>query len=586
MSAKTQKLEFIVDLLDRVSGPVGKIQKTLGTLGNASQNAMMQIGTGAAGVWGAVQAYDGLVGPAREVNLAVGEVASLGVSQDALNDLSATALDASIKYGDSAADFIRSSYDIQSAIAGLEGSDLASFTLASNVLAKATKADAGTITSYVGTMYGIFGKQADAMGKAAWVEQLTGQTATAVQMFKTTGAEMSAAFTGVGANATAAGIAANEQMAILGTLQATMSGSEAGTKYKAFLTGVGTAQKKLGLDFTDSQGNMLGMVDILAKIKGKFGDTLDVAESDALKKAFGSDEAVSMIKLLMANTDGLASSIDTLGSVTGMEKATEMASHMVDPSQRAAMAIDAIKVAIGSKLLDAVNPALDAFADWSGIITKFLNDSPVLTKWIGYIALGAIGLTGAIGGLAIVAGLAKMIMVGWTVAMGLMKGALWALKAPMLIFKGIMWAVNFAMNANPIGLIVLGIAALIGIIAAAIYWWDDLKAAFLDSSWGKALMDIIDWVLGGLDALMDPIGWVADTVGGWFGSGSEATAAPRSAALDAPRQPTVAPGSVTTHIANTVANTSQSGPQVGTVNIHTSKPMDRRELNEMLLMGT
>lgn len=584
MSAKTQKLEFIVDLLDRVSGPVGKIQKTLRTLGNASQNAMMQIGTGAAGVWGAVQAYDGLVGPAREVNLAVGEVASLGTSQDALDALTRQALDYSIKYGEAASGFISSSYDIQSAIAGLEGTDLATFTNSSNVLAKATKADAATITNYVGTMYGIFGQQAKAMGKAAWVEQLTGQTATAVQMFKTTGQEMSAAFTSVGANATAAGIDASEQMAVLGTLQATMSGSEAGTKYKAFLAGVGNAQKSLNMKLTDSNGNMLGMVDILTKLKGRFGDTLDVAESDALKKAFGSDEAVSMIKLLMADTNGLAGSIDALGQVTGMDKATEMASHMVDPSQRAAKAIEAIKVAIGSKLLDAVNPALEAFADWSGIITTYLNDSPLLTKWLGYIALGAIGLTAAIGGLAIVAGLAKMIMVGWIVAMGVMKGALWALKAPMLIFKGIMWAVNIAMNANPIGLIVMGIAALIAAVAAAIYWWDELKAAFMDTSWGKALMDVIEWVLGGLDTLMAPIGWVTDTVGGWFGS--EDAAAPRSASLDASRQSSVPPGSVTTHIASTVANTSQGGPQVGTVNIHTTKPMDRRALNEMLLMGT
>ena len=35
-----------------------------------------------------------------------------------------------------------------------------------------------------------------------------------------------------------------------------MSGSEAGTKYKAFLSGVGSAQKELGLKFTDKSGNM------------------------------------------------------------------------------------------------------------------------------------------------------------------------------------------------------------------------------------------------------------------------------------------------------------------------------------------
>src|SRR5690606_188378 len=124
-----------------------------------------------------------------------------------------------------------------SAIGGLVNGELAKFTEASNILAKGTKADAGTITAYMGTMYGIFQDQAIKMGKAEWVQMLTGQTAEAVRMFKTSGAEMSSAFTSLGANAQSAGIDMAEQMAVLGTLQATMSGSEAGTKYKSFLNG-------------------------------------------------------------------------------------------------------------------------------------------------------------------------------------------------------------------------------------------------------------------------------------------------------------------------------------------------------------
>ncbi|MBY8075295.1 phage tail tape measure protein, partial [Vibrio fluvialis] len=217
----------------------------------------------------------------------IGEVKSLGVHEDALKSLQRTALDFSSEYGKSAVEFTGAAYDIQSAIAGLEGSDLAKFTKASGVLAAATKADTSTITDYMGTMYGIFKNDAAALTNGVWVEKLTGMTATAVQMFKTDGSKMSQAFTSLGANATSAKIAMSEQMAILGILQATMSGSEAGTKYKSFLAGVGKAQDKLGLSFTDSQGKMLPMLDILDKLKGKFGDTLDVAESDALKAAFG-----------------------------------------------------------------------------------------------------------------------------------------------------------------------------------------------------------------------------------------------------------------------------------------------------------
>jgi ferritin-like metal-binding protein YciE len=86
----------------------------------------------------------------------------------------------STQYGESAQDFVRSSYDIQSAISGLVGNELGTFTEASAILAKGTKADMGVITDYVGTMYGIFKNSADQMGKGEWVKMLTGQIAQVV----------------------------------------------------------------------------------------------------------------------------------------------------------------------------------------------------------------------------------------------------------------------------------------------------------------------------------------------------------------------------------------------------------------------
>lgn len=169
-------------------------------------------------MWATGQAIQGVIGPANEMQNALGEVASLGVADKTLKSLGRTALDFSVDYGSSATEMVKASYDIQSAIAGLEGNELPRFTKASGVLAKATKSDTATITNYVGTMYGIFKNSADKMGKANWVENLAGMTASSVQMFKTTGNGMSEAFTAIGASATAAGIDMSEQMAILGTL--------------------------------------------------------------------------------------------------------------------------------------------------------------------------------------------------------------------------------------------------------------------------------------------------------------------------------------------------------------------------------
>lgn len=54
-----------------------------------------------------------------------------------------------------------------------------------------------------------------------------------------------------------------------------------------------------------------------------------------------------------------------------------------------------------------------------------------------------------------------------------------ALVVALKALSVIMAIVNVVMMANPVGLIILGIVALIAAIAAAIFWWDEIKAAFL-----------------------------------------------------------------------------------------------------------
>ncbi|MGK4311651.1 phage tail tape measure protein [Pseudomonas mosselii] len=453
----TSKLDFVLRLIDQVTAPAAKVSKQLMDVAEVGKTGFVQMGAGVAAVTGMIFSFQQSMQPARDQMAALGEVKSLGVAQEALDRLNQVSLDFSTQYGESAQAFVRSAYDIQSAIAGLTGEQLATFTSASNVLAKATKADAATITSYVGTMYGIFKTQADAMGKGEWVENLSGQTALAVQMFKTTGQQMSDAFTAVGANATSAGIGLSEQMAILGQLQATMSGGEAGTKYKAFLSGVGGAQEKLGLQFTDSQGRMLPMLDILEKLQGKFGDTLDVAESDALKKAFGSDEAVGLIKLLMADTASLTNNMEQLGKVKGMEQAEKMAQAMVDPWQRFGSAVEAIRIAFGQTLLPVLNPLMERLTQGAATLQRWVVMFPNIARWIGYVTLGVLGLVAAAGGLTILGGLFTVLSV----------------------------------LASPITLIVLGVVALVAAVTAAIIWWDELKAAFGETAWFQALLAII-----------------------------------------------------------------------------------------------
>ncbi|HEH9413064.1 TPA: phage tail tape measure protein [Aeromonas salmonicida] len=496
-----EKLMMQVALVDQVTKPLQGINSQIDKVSKAGRQGWSNMAMGATTLAAGGMAIQSALGPAIEMDRALGEVASLDVQKDVLGALGREALALSVKYGESATEIVRSSYDIQSAIAGLEGNELPAFTRASTTLAKATKADTATITNYMGTMYGIFEQQAKQMGKANWVEDVAGKTALAVQLFKTTGQGMADAFGAIGANATAAGISMDEQFAVIGQLQATMSGGEAGTKFKSFLAGVGGAQKALGMQFTDSAGNMLPVLTILDKLKMRYGETMSVAEGDELKKAFGSDEAVAMIKLLMTNTKGLATNINALANTHGMGKAEQMAAAMTDQWERVTQAWFAIRAAAFGVVLPAINAVVGVFADGANDVLRWTHLFPNLTKVVSYAMLTIVGLSMVTGAWMLVAGLAKLATLGLGIAWTVIMAPLNLLKAGMASFRAIMLAVNIAMYANPIGLIIAGIVLLIGAVAAVIYYWDDLKKTFSD--WGvfQLLGKSIDWLIDKLNMI-------------------------------------------------------------------------------------
>ncbi|MEM6188261.1 phage tail tape measure protein [Shewanella scandinavica] len=563
-------LMFTVGLIDQITGPIAKISQGLSGLASNYQAGTMQMASGIGGIAASGYALQNALMPAIEMDRALGEVKSLGVQDDALKMLANNSYDYALKYGKSSTDFVRSSYDIQSAIAGLNASDLSRFTMSSNVLAAATKADAATVTSYMGTMYGIFKNDAMQMGEGAWVERLTGMTATAVQAFKTDGKKMADAFGALGASAGLAPL--QEQMAIMGTLQATMEGAESATKYKSFLAGVGKAQDALNLKFTDSNGAMLPIVDILNKIKGKYGDVINVAEGDELAKAFGSQEAVSMVKLLLNDINGLSGSINMLGKVNGMEQAEKMAAAMTDQSERLAQSWYVIRAAIGSAILPAFNSFVGKIADMGTSVIWFTDMFPNITRWLGYVAVG-FTLAVAAGGLfTVMMGAGKMAMTAWGLGVMAWTGASALFTSGLATMRGVLLALNIAMYANPIGLIVAGIAAAVIAVGALIYYWDDLKATMGEWGWVQSIVGIFDTVWGGVKSVFnDTINWIIDKLnlipGVDISSNITAGSMPSVDAIS-PVQANLTRGGVSQQIAN--ANNSKS-TTVGNINIYPQK---------------
>jgi len=480
MSVALNNLNFMISLTDRVSGPMGRVMKAVDQASAGFQKGFTQIGVGAAGLVGAAYSMDKLLEPTKDMQRALGEVKSLGVADATLSKLRDTALKFSTQYGESAADFVRSSYDIQGAISSLTGDELSAFTNVSALLAKGTKANVADITNYVGTMYGIFQKNADAMGKSAWIEQMAAQSAMAINIFKSDGKKMSDSFTTLGASATVAGIAMAEQFGVLGQLQASMPGSDAATKYTAFLAGVGKAQKKLDLKFTDSSGHMLPIVDILDRINHKYKDLGKTATTDLLSNAFGSQDATKLITLLAPKVNEIRKNIDAIGKENGLENLGKMADSMTDPWAKMKAGVDAISVTIGTEFLPVIMPAIESINKAFTSSIAWLHANTEIAKYIG-IATGIIfGSIGAIALFGIATGYATVMTTGWKTATDLIFKPLWNMAKAVWGAIPAIWSFTTALLANPITWWVLGIAALAAGVVAAIIYWKEWTAVVID----------------------------------------------------------------------------------------------------------
>lgn len=503
-----EALRFQVGLIDQISKPLGNIKRNLNDVTNTYRQGTHTMMAGAAGMVGAGFALQQALMPAIEMDRALGEVKSLGVADDQLKNLTQTAMKFSVEYGKSATEFVAASYDIKSAMGDMTGDELAGVTRSSAILAAATKADTATITNYMGTMYSVFKDQADRIGKDNWAEQVSGMTAKSVEMFKTTGQGMSDAFKGVGALGKTHGVAIQEQMAVLGLLQGSMTGSEAGTRYKAFMSGVVKAQDKLGMAFTDSNGKMLPMFDIMSKLRNQFGD-LDSLEIDQIKQAFGSDEAVLLITDLIGKTGELQSSVKDLNDASNLDTAINMAGAMTDQWERLEQGVFAVRTAFGAALLPALLPVISSLADGAIEIIEWTEMFPNLTKYIGFAAMAILGAAAAGGAFTLMMGVGKQAMATYMLTMKMFTGVNFLLTKGMAALRVAMLAVNIAMMANPIGFIVGAVVAAIAAVGALIFYWDDLKASFGDTTWFQVLEGAITLITLPFRAMFEFIkaGW-------------------------------------------------------------------------------
>ncbi|MEM7197279.1 MAG: phage tail tape measure protein, partial [Pseudomonadota bacterium] len=381
--------------------------------------------------------------------------------------------------------------------------------------------------------------------------------------------------------------------AVLGMMQTSLQAGESGTALRSLAENAGKAQtafndlatksdNPIHVRILDDDGMLRSLPKLLGDLQTRYGDTLDAYESEEIKKAFGTTEALKLIQALWGQEEALRTNIDAIqsASASGRQYADTMAraanNDLNSRMQLLAQNADLLKQSIGTALVPILNDLIPRLRTIIDSVSGWVRENPKLAQTIAAatVAVGAIAIV--LGPVLSIVALFKAVL-GGTIFIAAKLAA--AMPAVIVGIK----AIGAAAMANPIGALVGGIAMAAGLIIAN---WDRVRE-FLAPIWEPVrsiwqgfgdwisaffanITDLIDKALGGITSAIDKVGsaasWIGDTVGGWFDNDEEmqearkslhraaqiaAIAAPLAApamALDIPTPEQITPSSITQQI--------------------------------------
>lgn len=500
-------VEAVFKAVDRVTVPVSRMQNRVGkmtrSMGNGFDRLNKKVGKFASGV------KKGALAVTAALALSTGAMANV-ISTGA--DFEQTLVAAAAKYpgeirkGTEAFEQLEQAarktgsateFSASEAAGALNFLAMAGFDAEASVaalpgvvdLATAAQVDLATATDVASDSLGAFGlmtKDATQLGKnLARVNDVIAKTTTSAN---TTVESLFETIKEGGPVATTAGASLETFSALAGELaNAGIKGSQAGTTLKnMFLTlaaptaGSAKILKRLGIQTQDASGDMRDIVDILGDLNGAL-DGLGTAErSGVLEGIFGKIPIAGVNVLLASGSDRLREYRGELEGASGAS--STMASVMRDTLQgrlnSLKSAVEGVKISIFSMTNGPLADAIDKTTEWVRA-----NEQLIATN-VGEFLAGIISNFENI--------------VKWAKRIGIALAVFFTLSMILKTLVLVMTAVNLVMAANPIVLIVLGILALIAAVAAAIIWWDELKAAFLG---------LPGPVKAAIAVIMGPIGW-------------------------------------------------------------------------------
>lgn len=312
----------------------------------------------------------------------------------------------------------------------------------------------------------------------------------------TTAQGLGEAFKNSAANMNAAGQDIETTVALLSMMaNQGLKGSEAGTALTAVMRDM-TAKMdegaiKIGetsVAVMDANGNYRDMTDILRDVEAATNGMGDAERATALQSTFTSDSIKGLNLILNAGVSEAAKFEEQLRNSSGA--ASDMSNIMNDNLNgdltNLGSKLEGVQIAIYEKFEPALRDGVKVLDDLLDAINFVVDHS---TEFIA--ALGAMA-----------AGVAAYV--AYTTALKVMTEGWRSLTIVTKAQTAAQWLLNAAMSANPIGLIVAAIAAL---VAAFVILWNKSEGFrnFWIGLWEKimnAVQPVIDFIKGAFDAII------------------------------------------------------------------------------------
>ncbi|MGG3694328.1 phage tail tape measure protein, partial [Heyndrickxia ginsengihumi] len=281
-----------------------------------------------------------------------------------------------------------------------------------------------------------------------------------------------------------------------------LQGSDAGTSFKTMLSNLSpktdkaaAEMEKLGIitkngtnTFFDAHHNIKSMADISGILQNSLKNLNTEQRQQALYTMFGSDAIRAANIFYKEGANGVTDMYKAMGKVTAVEVARQKMNNAKGAVEQFKGAIETLQISALTPLLPVIKDTANGLANWVSSLkpaqiaqfgqtvkTAFVdsmnavknvynfvaNNWGLISSIIMGVAVATLTFKSAMAGLMIIQSITKLVT-GLRVAYGLMTGAQWAL--------------NAAMDANPIGAVIMALSALVAVGVILYKNWDTIKA--------------------------------------------------------------------------------------------------------------